>query len=208
MRSAIRHLLLATRNCGKALEVKGILADLPVTLLTLRDVKAAPEVVEDGRTFRENALKKARILAHWWKGPVLADDSGLEVDALGNAPGVRSARYAGEGATDLDNNRKLLAELRHVSLPRRTARFRCVLVLVLPSGPEWVVQGTCEGRIAEEPRGGHGFGYDPLFWYAEFGQTFGEIEPDEKNRVSHRARALENLRVVLLKLIDRPYTAR
>ncbi len=202
MKHPLLKVLLATRNPGKVREVREILSGLPVALLSLAELESAPEVVEDGVTFRENALKKARELSRWIDGMVLADDSGLEVDALGGRPGVRSARFAGDGATDEENNRKLLSELEGVPPERRTARFRCVLALGHPDGREWVVEGACEGRIAQSPRGDHGFGYDPVFVVPDLAKTFAELGLETKNRISHRAMALTRLREILEELLS------
>lgn len=202
----MRHrleILLATRNPGKAREVEEILAGLPVRLRTLIEFPGAPDVEEDGESFEGNALKKARALCRWFGGMALADDSGLEVEALKGAPGVRSARYAGPGATDEDNNRKLLSAMAEVPPAQRQARFRCVLALVHPDGREWVFEGSCEGTIALEMRGSQGFGYDPLFLLPQEGKTFGELGPEVKNRVSHRAKALAKLREVLEEVLAR-----
>lgn len=192
------RLLLATRNGGKLREVRGLLAGEGVEVLGLGDLPAAPEVVEDGATFLENARKKARALAGATELPVLADDSGLVVDALGGAPGVHSARYAGPDAADSDNNRKLLRELDGVPPERRTAAFVCAMVLLLPDRGEFVAEGRLEGRILAGPRGTGGFGYDPLFWVEAEGCTLAEMELRAKNRLSHRGRALEALRPTLL----------
>jgi XTP/dITP diphosphohydrolase len=198
------RILLATRNAGKVREVRGMLSGFPVEIVSLLDLPEMPDVVEDGTTFQENALKKARELARRFPGMVVADDSGLEVDALQGGPGVRSARYAGEKATDPENNRKLLDELISAPEKRRTARFRCVLALVQPDGREWIAEGSCEGRIASEPRGNRGFGYDPVFLVPELGKTFAELTTEEKNRISHRARALAALRATLEELLNNP----
>jgi XTP/dITP diphosphohydrolase len=194
-------ILFATRNPGKAREVRKILENLPVEIITLADVPDAPAVVEGAGRFEDNALKKARALANWWQGLTLADDSGLEVEALGGAPGVCSARYAGEGASDEDNNRKLLEALEGTPPDERTARFVCVMALVSPAGKKWVVEGTCDGRIAESPRGEAGFGYDPLFLVPEMSKTFAELPPSVKNRISHRANALKKLRTVIEQIM-------
>ncbi|HEY3352577.1 MAG TPA: XTP/dITP diphosphatase [Polyangia bacterium] len=182
------RLVVATRNRNKVRELAPLLAGLDVTLLTLADLPELPEVVEDGATFAANAAKKARVIAAATGRPVLADDSGLEVDALGGAPGVRSARFAGAGHDDGANNARLLAELAGVPAERRTARFRCAMALV-DGGAAIVREGACEGVILDAPRGGGGFGYDPLFLYPPLGRTFAELSVDEKNRLSHRARA-------------------
>jgi XTP/dITP diphosphohydrolase len=191
------RILFATKNQGKAQEVRKILESLPVEILTLAEFPDGPEVMENGETFRDNALKKARELSSHWQGLTLADDSGLEVDALRGEPGVSSARYAGEGATDDENNRKLIEELEGIPHDQRTARFRCVLALVHPEGREWIVEETCKGLVADQPRGKQGFGYDPLFIVPALSRTFAELAPDEKNQISHRAKALSRLRSVL-----------
>ncbi|MGQ9652565.1 MAG: XTP/dITP diphosphatase [Thermodesulfobacteriota bacterium] len=191
------EILLATRNAGKAREFQEMLSGLPVRIRTLEEFPGAPEVDEDGESFEENALKKARILCRWFGGITVADDSGLEVQALGGAPGVCSARYAGPWASDEDNNRKLLLAMAGVAPDERKARFRCLVALVHPDGREWVFEGSCEGTIATEIKGTHGFGYDPLFVLPQEGKTFAEIGPEVKNRVSHRAKALAKLRKAL-----------
>lgn len=187
-------LLLATRNAGKAREFRELLAGLPLTLRDLRDFPDAPDVPEPHGTYAGNARDKALALARLSGLPTLADDSGLEVDALAGAPGVRSARFAGEGASDQDNTALLLARLREIPESSRTARFRCVLVVAHPDGRLLQAEGTCEGRIAVEPRGTNGFGYDPIFVYPPAGVTFGEMDAGEKQRVSHRAAACAALR--------------
>ncbi len=197
------RLVLATRNEGKVKEIREALSGLEVDLLTLSDFPEVPEVHEDGATFSENAKKKALTVAKFTGLPALADDSGLEVDALGGMPGVRSARFAGEGADDDANNRKLLELLKGLPPERRTARFRCVLALAFPDGEVYTVEGTCEGLIAEEPAGEGGFGYDPLFLIPEEGRTFAQMTREEKNSLSHRGRALRKLREVLHQLIRR-----
>jgi XTP/dITP diphosphohydrolase len=196
----VHTLLLATRNAGKVREFRQLLADVPgLQLLSLADVPGAPEVVEDGATFEHNARKKAVEIARATGMLVLSDDSGLEVDALGGRPGVHSARYAGVGASDADNNRKLVAELSTLGLdlPARTARYRVVLALAAPSGPladaPHLEEGRCEGRIRLQPRGEHGFGYDPYFEPLGETRTMAELAPEEKNRISHRARAAEKM---------------
>ena len=197
-------LLVATTNPGKFAEVKGFLAALPLRILSLKDLDHPPAVVEDGRTFEENALKKARTLADFSGLLTLADDSGLEVDALDGAPGIYSARYAGEDADDERNNDKLLDALAQVTTDRRTARFVCALALCAPPAPkknDWVTRESCEGRIAFEPRGANGFGYDPLFFFPPFGKTFGEIDQETKATVSHRGKALKRLADALPQLI-------
>ena len=181
-------LVIATRNKHKLQELRALLAGWPVELRSALDFPGVPEVAEDGDTFEANAIKKAAALAQAAGLWTLADDSGLEVDALGGEPGVRSARYAGEPSDDAANNRKLLAELDGVS--NRRARFRCVVALASPSGAAQTAEGRCEGHLLLSPRGGGGFGYDPLFVPDGYDLTFAELDPAIKNRISHRARAL------------------
>lgn len=184
-------LIVATHNEKKRRELAALLAQAGLEVKSLRDCPQAPaEIPETGETFLENARLKAHAVARSCGAWALADDSGLEVDALGGAPGVRSARFAGEGAGDEANNRLLLELLKGVEDERRTARFVCVIVLASPDGEEWWWEGTCPGRIVREPRGAGGFGYDPLFVPDGFQQTFAEMPPEQKNRISHRARAL------------------
>ncbi len=191
----IKEVVLATGNKGKIREFSGLLEGLFEKVLSLNDLGSPPEITEDGLTFRDNALKKARVIAAYSGKPALADDSGLEVEALGGRPGVYSARYAGEGATDRDNIVKLLLELGNAG--NRKARFVCVLALVTPDGREITAEGQCEGVILNEPRGRGGFGYDPVFFLPEHGKTMAEIPAELKNKISHRARACEFLREVL-----------
>jgi XTP/dITP diphosphohydrolase len=192
-------LLLATHNEGKLAELRGLLAGFPIAVATATD---APEVDETGSTFAENALLKARAVAAWSGEWALADDSGLEVDALDGRPGVFSSRYAGPGATDDDRNARLLAEMEGVPDAARTARFRCVVALVAPDGRAWTRDGSCEGQIAHAPRGTNGFGYDPLFLLPERGLTMAELTPEEKARISHRGQALAAMREVLTGLLE------
>jgi XTP/dITP diphosphohydrolase len=186
---------MATRNRHKVRELAHLLADLGVEVLSLADRPDVPEVVEDGATFAANAVKKARAVAVATGLPALADDSGLEVDALGGQPGVQSARYAGgDGHDDAANNRKLLEALAGVAPARRTARFRCAVALADPAGrlgaAVEIREGACEGVIIDAPRGEHGFGYDPIFLVPELGRTFAELTLEEKSGRSHRARAM------------------
>ncbi|MBN1399772.1 MAG: XTP/dITP diphosphatase [Anaerolineae bacterium] len=193
------RLLIATRNRGKKAEYADLLAGLDLELMSLADLGIEEEVPEQGATFAENALAKARAYAALSGLVTLADDSGLEVDVLDGAPGVYSARYGGEGASDEDRYHRLLAELKGIPEARRTARFRCVIAVVWPDGRERIVAGACEGRIALEPRGEHGFGYDPVFYVPEYACTMAELTPDVKNRISHRARAAEAARPLLVE---------
>lgn len=196
------ELVLATRNQGKLKEIRDCLADLPLTLLSLEDFPDVPAVVEDGATFEANALKKARQTAQYLDRAVLADDSGLEVRILNNRPGVFSARYAGEGASDAANNAKLLAELQDIPPGQRQARFVCAIAVVTPTGQEWVVRGICEGEIVSRSRGTRGFGYDPLFRIPQLDKTFGEIDRATKALWSHRGKALMQLHRELEKKIN------
>lgn len=182
-------LILATGNPGKRREIAQMLG-ASVAIKTLIDMPDAPEIVEDGDTFEANAIKKARILSQHAGRPALADDSGLEVDALNGAPGVYSARFAGPNATDAANNAKLLSLLSDIPDVRRTARFRCAMAIALPNGQVQTASGAWEGRILHAPRGTNGFGYDPLFFVPECGLTAAELPAEEKNRRSHRGSAL------------------
>lgn len=192
-------LVLATKNAGKSAEIKGFLKDFPIEIKDLNDFGPIPEPVEDGRSFEENAYKKAGFTSKILGLPALADDSGLEVQALDGAPGVYSARYAGPEATDPQNNEKLLDALSGVE--NRKARFCCVLSLAVPSGHALTYEAFCEGTILDSPRGENGFGYDPLFFYAPAGKTFAEMSLEEKLQVSHRGRALTDLRAEFDKVI-------
>lgn len=183
--------VLASRNKKKIRELETFLAGIPSdkVILSLDDIGYHGEIVEDGKTFAENSLIKASVPAKLGYIGV-ADDSGLEVDALNGAPGVYSARYSGEGATDEKNNAKLLSELEDVPDDKRTARFRTVVTCAFPDGTYFQVDGSCEGIILRAPEGSGGFGYDPLFWYAPFEKTFASLTPEEKNAVSHRGKAM------------------
>ncbi len=191
------RLALATANRGKVREIALALSGLDLDILTRDDFRAWPPLEESGETFEENAACKALELARWSGIPALADDSGLEVDALGGAPGVDSALYAGTHGDDAANLARLMREMEGVPAGRRGARFVCVLALASPGGDTLLVRGTCEGTIAEKPRGEGGFGYDPVFVPAGMGRTMAELNLEEKNAVSHRGRALRRLRSLL-----------
>jgi len=198
-------LLVATTNAGKFAEVQAFLSQLPIRILSLRDLNNPPAVLEDGRTFEANALKKARTLADFSGLLTLADDSGLEVDALGGAPGIYSARFCGVEGNDAENNRKLLRELVGVEPARRTGRFVCALALCAPRSlgmVDWTTRAACEGLITIELCGSRGFGYDPLFYYPPFGKTFGQVDRETKATVSHRGKALQQLADALPQLVD------
>lgn len=199
-----KTILIATQNEKKRTEIKEILKDTPGILLRgSDDFPFLPLVEEDGATFQENAVKKATILAKACNTWAMADDSGLEIDALGKRPGVYSCRYAGANATDEKNIEKVLSELRGVSRERRTARFVCTIALAGPQGLFFVVEGHCEGFITEEPKGKYGFGYDPIFYVPDHLQTFAELNPAIKNKISHRAHALKQFAERVQPLIRR-----
>jgi XTP/dITP diphosphohydrolase len=187
-----RSMVLATRNQGKLIEFRKLLSGFEVDVKSLSDFGPIPPVLEDGTTFEENAYKKAHSTARVLGFPALADDSGLVVAALKGAPGVHSARFAGEGASDEANNLKLLRMMQ--GMASRRAVFECVIVIAVPRGPALVYEGRCEGEIAHEVRGTNGFGYDPVFYYPAMKKTFGEMPEEEKNRVSHRGKAMAKLR--------------
>lgn len=200
----LASLVVATNNAGKTVELRELLGDLALEWLRVSDVMGARfSVVENGRTFEENALLKAEAACRATGFIALADDSGLEVDALGGRPGVRSARFAHEHASDQENNAALLHALKDVSDPNRTARFRCALALVTPYGTApLLATGSCEGRIAREPHGLGGFGYDPLFRVVACDhRSMADLTPEEKNRVSHRGEAVRALRPSLNELM-------
>lgn len=201
-RPAQLRLVLGTRNANKAEELIDHLSGVPVTLSTLDEVPAVPEVFEDGDSFSANARKKAGELAVSLRMWVLGEDSGLVVDALGGAPGIYSARYSGREASDESNNRKLLEELAGIPEPRRTAHYVCTAALADPEGTiRAEVAGRCNGRIATAPRGTEGFGYDPLFLIPEYHKTFGELGLLVKRQLSHRARAMAQLRAHLWRIL-------
>jgi XTP/dITP diphosphohydrolase len=185
-------LVIATRNENKLREFREILKDLQVEIRSLNDFGPIPVAIEDGDTFDENAYKKAIHTAKVLGLPAIADDSGLVVEALNGEPGVYSARYAGENATDDENCNKLLNSLKGVE--NRRAHFQCVLSIAVPSGPALTYEGRCDGIIIDEKRGDNGFGYDPLFYFEEYGKTFAELSMEEKNRVSHRGKALADVK--------------
>jgi XTP/dITP diphosphohydrolase len=197
----LRHtkLLLATNNKAKVREYRSLLRGIPHQIVTLAEQGITTVVDESGGSFAENARLKAVTLAKESGLLSLADDSGLEVDALNGEPGPLSARYAGEGATDADRIDYLLSRLKDVPPGKRTARFRCVIAIATPEGKVELCEGECRGLIADAPKGSHGFGYDPVFYLPELGKTMAELEPGEKNRISHRALAAAKAREVLIK---------
>jgi XTP/dITP diphosphohydrolase len=192
-------LLLATNNKGKVREYKKLLRGIPYQIVTPAEMGITTEVEEGGSSFEENARLKATAFARESGLLTLADDSGLKVDALGGEPGVLSARYAGEGASDEDRISFLLEKLKDVPEEKRGGRFRCVIAIASPEGTVELYSGECRGEIAVRPQGSHGFGYDPVFYLPELGKTMAELPPDVKNKISHRARAAAKAREALMK---------
>jgi XTP/dITP diphosphohydrolase len=198
-----KQIVLATRNRGKITELKALMQDFGIEVLSVADMEGVPEVEEDATTFLENSLKKAREISTATGIMALADDSGLVVDALNGAPGVYSARYAGDDATDEQNYLKLLDEIKDIPDGERTARFKCVMVLYHPSG-QWIsAEGACEGIISHEPTGSQGFGYDPVFFVPELGRSMAQLSSEEKNAISHRGNALKKLREMLPEFLEK-----
>lgn len=193
-------LVLATRNPGKVRELRDLLAGLPIDVRSLDDFPEVQPLPETGETFEANAVSKALTVARTTGLPALADDSGIEVDALGGAPGVHSATFLGPAATDSDRYEWVLERLRGVPEEHRTARYRAVVAVAMPDGAVRVFDGTCQGRIAASPRGSGGFGYDPIFFVPDHGCTMAELPSEVKNRISHRARAAQAAREHLAAL--------
>ena len=193
-------LVLATTNKGKLREMQKLLKDFPVEIKGLDDFGPIQEIIEDGETFDENAYKKASMTARMLGHPALADDSGLCVDALDGAPGVYSARYAGEDADDEKNVAKLLKTMEGEE--NRKASFHCVISIAIPTGPALTYEGSCHGVLTHEPAGDNGFGYDPLFFFPEFNKTFAQLTMEEKARVSHRGKALAEVVSEMDKIVD------
>lgn len=193
-------LVIATRNKGKTREIENILKAFPIIIRNLDDFGPIPEVEEDGETFDDNAYKKASFTARVLGFPALADDSGLIVDALNGEPGVYSARYAGNNATDQENLAKLLKEIKNKE--NRKASFKCVLSLAIPTGAALTYEASCEGEILSEPVGNNGFGYDPVFYYPKLDKTFAQLTVEEKGRVSHRGKALKDMASEFGKVLE------
>ena len=193
-------LVLASTNKGKTRELKERLQGYPVDIKNLSDFGPIPEVIEDGETFDDNAYKKASFTARILGYPALADDSGLCVEALDGAPGVYSARYAGENATDQDNVDKLLKDMKNEE--NRKAAFECVISIAVPTGAALTYEGRCEGVLTREPAGDNGFGYDPLFFFPELNKTFAQLSMEEKAQVSHRGKALQEITQEMDKILD------
>jgi len=192
--------VLATRNRGKTREIRELLKGFPIDIKNLDDFGPIPEVIEDGKTFDDNAYKKASFTAKILGYPTMADDSGLCVEALDGAPGVYSARYAGDNASDEDNVKKMLGELKNRE--NRSAAFKCVISIAVPTGAALTYEGDCKGIITEKPIGNNGFGYDPLFFYPELNKTFAQLTTEEKGQVSHRGRALKQVIEEMDKVIE------
>lgn len=193
-------IVLATTNQGKKREIQALLKDFPIEIRTLSDFGPIPEVIEDGDTFDANAYKKASFTAKVLGFPAMADDSGLCVEALDGAPGVYSARYAGEDATDQDNVDKMLKHLKNCD--NRNAAFKCVISIAVPTGAALTYEGECRGRITTRPSGENGFGYDPVFFYPDFDKTFAQCSIDEKASVSHRGKALKEVTAEMDKILE------
>ncbi|MFC1670965.1 XTP/dITP diphosphatase [Spirochaetota bacterium] len=194
-------LVAATNNKNKFIEIKNKFKDIgELELVPLFDLDNIPEIVEDGNTFTDNAVKKAKTISEITGLPALSDDSGLEIDALNGRPGIFSARYAGDDATDHDRNIKILEEMDGIS--NRDAKFVCVIAIYFPGGEKHTTRGEFIGEIAHEIKGDSGFGYDPIFYLPQYGKTVGEIPLDEKNIISHRAKALEKAKNILIKIIN------
>ncbi|WP_270584678.1 XTP/dITP diphosphatase [Bacillus smithii] len=196
----MREVVIATKNKGKALEFEQMFQPFQIQVKTLLDLPEFPEIEETGATFEENAIIKAESVMKETKAMVMADDSGLVIDALDGRPGVYSARYAGPEKDDEANIQKVLRELEGVPLSKRTARFYCALALAIPGRETITVNGTCEGFITFEKKGANGFGYDPIFLVQGYERTMAELLPNEKNKISHRAEALANMRTILEQL--------
>jgi len=188
------ELLVATRNPGKVREIRKALKGLGLRIRSLRDFRGVPEIEEDGKSFTENALKKARFYSKVFAKLTLSDDSGLEVDVLRGSPGIYSARFAGEKASGQENNQKLLRQMEGIPLSKRGARFKCSIAIVSPDGQEAVIEGECRGRIGFKEVGKRGFGYDPVFILPGLRKTMAQLTLEEKNRISHRGKALRRLR--------------
>ncbi len=193
-------IVLATTNRGKIKEINELLKNYPVRIKNLSDFGPIPAIIEDGKTFDDNAYKKASLTARILGYPVMADDSGLCVEALDDAPGIYSARYAGKNATDAENVKKMIEKLKDKK--NRNAAFKCVISIAVPTGAALTYEGECKGIITKQPVGENGFGYDPLFFYPGFNKTFAQLSIEEKGRVSHRGKALKEIADEIDKIIE------
>ncbi|MFT5388283.1 MAG: XTP/dITP diphosphohydrolase [Candidatus Omnitrophota bacterium] len=197
----MKELIVATKNQGKMREIRLLLKEFDLNITSLADYPEAPEIIEDGASFADNALIKAKIIGAYTGALVIGEDSGIEIDYLDGAPGIYSARYAGADATDEDNNEKMLTDLDGVTDDKRTARYQCYVAIVDCQNTIDIVNGSCEGRLTTAPRGSNGFGYDPYFLIDEYGKTFGELDPSIKASISHRAKALIKVKEVFQKIL-------
>jgi XTP/dITP diphosphohydrolase len=197
-----KEIVLATGNRHKAEEIKSVLRDLDVKIIPITSFPGYPATVEDGKTLEENALKKARKAAEFFKRWAIADDSGLEVDCLNGAPGVYSARYAGDKCSYEDNNKKLIEALKNVPDSKRTAKFKTVIAVASPDGKVLFGEGKIFGIIKTHAAGTNGFGYDPVFYIPEYGKTFAELDSEVKNSISHRAKALQRVKEIIKELLN------
>ena len=197
------RIIFATGNKDKMKEIRAILADLGMEILSMKEAGLTADITEDGVTFEENAEIKARAIAGLCRDIVLADDSGLEIDALGGEPGIYSARYLGEDTSYRVKNKNLIDRLEGIPDEKRTARFVCVIAAVFPDGSSEVVRGVIEGWIGYEERGNNGFGYDPIFIAPEYGCTTAELSEEQKNRISHRGKALEMMKIIIKDRIEK-----
>ncbi|MBU0567081.1 XTP/dITP diphosphatase [bacterium] len=200
------EVILASRNKGKIREIRELLGDLKIHLTSLDDHPGLPSPVEDGESFRENAVKKAKVVASLTRKIAIADDSGLEVEALDGKPGVRSARFGGEGLSDEGRAEKLLSLLKDIPSSNRKAAFKCVVAIVDPQGNVRTTKGKCSGIIGFEPKGENGFGYDPIFIPEEYEKTMAELSPEIKNKISHRAKAFAQAKKILEEMIAKQNT--
>jgi XTP/dITP diphosphohydrolase len=196
------EIVAATKNIGKINEIRKALEKIDVKVLSMDELGLEIDVDEDGKTYSENAIKKAAEVAKRSGRISLADDSGLEIDALNGKPGINSSRFAGINADDRERNLKVLEMMKDVPNGKRGARFRCVIAIVAPIGKSYTCEGVCEGEIAESIRGDKGFGYDPIFIIPEYGKTFGELGPEVKDKISHRAKALKKAKKLITKIFQ------
>lgn len=195
----MKRIIFATGNEGKMREIREIMADLDVEIISMKEAGVEADIVEDGKSFEENAVIKARTIMELTNELVLADDSGLEIDYLNGEPGIYSARYMGEDTSYHIKNNNLISRLEGVEDEKRTARFVCAIAAAFPNGETLTVRDTIEGRIGYEERGENGFGYDPIFYLPEYGMSSAELSPEEKNKISHRGKALRKMKEELLK---------
>lgn len=194
-------IIFASKNKGKIKEANEILKDFPYEVISMSEAGVDIDVVEDGETFEENAMKKAAEIMRITGSVAMADDSGICVEALGGKPGVYSARFAGEDSTDQQRNEKLLEMMKEVPTGQRDAKFVCVIAVAFPNGKHFTVRGECSGEIAAEPKGENGFGYDPIFYVPEFKMTTAQMNPEQKHQISHRGRAMQKMKQELKKYL-------